>query len=271
MTLGGENSEDSRNVHSEREWSNEMREDDLDYIDNDQNENILLDELEIEKRLKKLKYDYTKETASKALFKGMHFQRFFCIRIIFKDRCWSSGIFIWKFNSACQIGRTEIVTAIINDTAADINCKDKWDSTPLYYACLCGHIEIVKILLNNGAKCAPSTFEGERCLYGALTNDIKDLLVAASQINSNLMSRDEFSEHMRRLYEGIYTDFTIKCIGGVLKCHKFVLASRINFFKSKFSTKWKDKTSIICKSKFSLILSQYQNDFQSLLIICSIC
>ena len=72
MTLGGENSEDSRNVHSEREWSNEMREDDLDYIDNDQNENILLDELEIEKRLKKLKYDYTKETASKALFKGMH-------------------------------------------------------------------------------------------------------------------------------------------------------------------------------------------------------
>ena len=71
MALGGENSEDSRNVHSEREWSNEMREDDLDYIDNDQNENILLDELEIEKRLKKLKYDYTKETASKALFKGI--------------------------------------------------------------------------------------------------------------------------------------------------------------------------------------------------------
>jgi len=217
MALGGENSEDSRNVHSEREWSNEMREDDLDYIDNDQNENILLDELEIEKRLKKLKYDYTKETASKALFK------------------------------ACQIGRTEIVTAIINDTAADINCKDKWDSTPLYYACLCGHIEIVKILLNNGAKCAPSTFEGERCLYGALTNDIKDLLVAASQINSNLMSRDEFSEHMRRLYEGIYTDFTIKCIGGALKCHKFVLASRIRFFKAKFAAKWKDKNSIICK------------------------
>ena len=30
------------------------------------------DELEIEKRLKNLKYDYTKETASKALFKGMH-------------------------------------------------------------------------------------------------------------------------------------------------------------------------------------------------------
>ena len=101
----------------------------------------------------------------------------------------------------------------------------------------------------NLSKCAPSTFEGERCLYGALTNDIKDLLVAASQINSNLMSRDEFSEHMRRLYEGIYTDFTIKCIGGALKCHKFVLASRIRFFKAKFAAKWKHKHSVICKSE----------------------
>ena len=25
--------------------------------------------------------------------------------------------------------------AIINDTAADLNSKDQWDSTPLYYAC----------------------------------------------------------------------------------------------------------------------------------------
>ena len=108
-------------------------------------------------------------------------------------------------------------------------------------------------VLENLSKCAPSTFEGERCLYGALTNDIKDLLVAASQINSNLMSRDEFSEHMRRLYEGIYTDFTIKCIGGALKCHKFVLASRIRFFKAKFAAKWKDKNSIICKSEFKKI------------------
>ena len=166
MALGGENSEDSRNdLHSEREWSNEMREDDLDYIDNDQNENILLDELEIEKRLKKLKYDYTKETASKALFKGifMVFLSSQCQSGIHAPeptgpgtkRCAGSlvrGFLVSALNSACQIGRTEIVTAIINDTAADINCKDKWDSTPLYYACLCGHIEIVKILLNNGAK-----------------------------------------------------------------------------------------------------------------------
>ena len=25
----------------------------------------------------------------------------------------------------------------------DLNTRDRWDSTPLYYACLCGHLELV--------------------------------------------------------------------------------------------------------------------------------
>ena len=45
----------------------------------------------------------------------------------------------------------------------NLNIRDKWDSTPLYYSCLCGHIEIVKYLLVNGAKCEANTFDGERC------------------------------------------------------------------------------------------------------------
>lgn len=32
----------------------------------------------------------------------------------------------------------------------ELNVRDKWDSTPLYYACLCGHIDLVKYLLENG-------------------------------------------------------------------------------------------------------------------------
>ncbi len=31
-----------------------------------------------------------------------------------------------------------------------LNIRDKWDSTPLYYACLCGHLELVEFLLANG-------------------------------------------------------------------------------------------------------------------------
>lgn len=105
---------------SERVYYNEMREDDLDYID--PNENILWDELECEKQLKSLKYDWHQDSASAALFK------------------------------ACRIGRFETVEQIINDTAADLNSKDQWDSTPLYYACLCGHADIVTLLMQNGAK-----------------------------------------------------------------------------------------------------------------------
>jgi ankyrin repeat/BTB/POZ domain-containing protein 1 len=116
--------------------------------------------------------------------------------------------------------------------------------------------------MSHGAKCSPATFEGERCLYGALTNEIKDLLVDASQISAHLMLRlllmellplsnmsfrDEFSEHMRRLFEGSYGDFTIKCLGGSILCHKFILASRSQFFGSKFKSRWENKSSILCK------------------------
>ena len=55
----------------------------------------------------------------------------------------------------------------------DLNIRDRWDSTPLYYACLCGHLDLVKYLLSRGAVCDASTFDGERCVYGALTNEIR--------------------------------------------------------------------------------------------------
>lgn len=32
----------------------------------------------------------------------------------------------------------------------NVNIRDRWDSTPLYYACLCGHVNIVQFLLENG-------------------------------------------------------------------------------------------------------------------------
>ena len=52
---------------------------------------------------------------------------------------------------------------------------------------------------------------------------------------------------MRRLQEGYGTDFSIKCIGGIVNCHKFILASRVPYFKRRFHDNWSNKTSIICK------------------------
>ena len=42
---------------------------------------------------------------------------------------------------------------------------------------------VVKLLLSHGAKCSKATFEGERCLYGALTDEIREMLIEAGQIN----------------------------------------------------------------------------------------
>ena len=68
----------------------------------------------------------------------------------------------------------------------NLNVRDKWDSTPLYYACLCGHPEVVSYLLENGARCDANTFDGERCVYGSLTDQIRKMLINFSVISSRV-------------------------------------------------------------------------------------
>ncbi|GLD70009.1 ankyrin repeat and BTB/POZ domain-containing protein 1 [Lates japonicus] len=50
------------------------------------------------------------------------------------------------------------VRYLVEQRDVDLNVRDKWDSTPLYYACLCGHEELVQYLLASGAKCEANTF-----------------------------------------------------------------------------------------------------------------
>lgn len=76
-----------------------------------------------------------------------------------------------------------------------LNIRDKWDSTPLYYACLCGHLETVEYLLENGARCEANTFDGERCLYGALTDQIRTLL---KNFKINTTKLDQYDLHLER-------------------------------------------------------------------------
>ena len=78
----------------------------------------------------------------------------------------------------------------------NLNVRDKWDSTPLYYACLCGHPEVVSYLLENGARCDASTFDGERCVYGALTDQIRKMLINFSVISSRV-KRCHYKSYIR--------------------------------------------------------------------------
>ena len=58
----------------------------------------------------------------------------------------------------------------------NVNRYDKWDSTPLYYASYCGHLHVVKYLLDNGAYLERDSIDGARCLYSALTQAIRQEL-----------------------------------------------------------------------------------------------
>jgi ankyrin repeat/BTB/POZ domain-containing protein 1 len=67
-----------------------------------------------------------------------------------------------------------------------------------YYACLCGYTDIVQYLLANGARCEANTFDGERCLYGALTDQIRKVLLSYKIVTSQTMRRDLYDEFLRR-------------------------------------------------------------------------
>ena len=60
-------------------------------------------------------------------------------------------------------------------------------------------VEELKIDSLLGARCEPNTFDGERCLYAALTQKIKKMLKEYKAITSECMRRDQYQEFLRRL------------------------------------------------------------------------
>ena len=62
---------------------------------------------------------------------------------------------------ACRKGDARGVMVEIG-RGVNVNGRDNFDSSPLQLASLCGHYEIVRLLLENGAKCDRETFQGER-------------------------------------------------------------------------------------------------------------
>lgn len=67
---------------------------------------------------------------------------------------------------------------LLLDAGANVNARDRWDSSALYYACLAGHVEAARMLLEAGAICAERTFDGDRCHYAALNLRVRRLLKA---------------------------------------------------------------------------------------------
>ncbi|XP_059091726.1 ankyrin repeat and BTB/POZ domain-containing protein 1-like isoform X2 [Tigriopus californicus] len=146
----------------------------------------------------------------------------------------------------CRKGDLERAKYLMEEKEVNPNVRDRWDSTPLYYACLCGHFDLVLYLLESGARCDASTFDGERCIYGALTDEIRKTLRKYSVITSRVKRREEYQEFLRRLLDdGTESDVTFHVHNATtIRAHKGILGARSPYFGQQFLGRWRHRGTI---------------------------
>ncbi|CAA9960162.1 Ankyrin repeat and BTB/POZ domain-containing protein [Pyrenophora teres f. maculata] len=158
------------------------------------------------------------------------------------------------FCEACRRGDLKVCQEMIS-TGVNINARDKFDYTPLILASLCGHYEVIRLLLENGALCERDTFQGERCLYNALNDRIRNLLLSYDYAKSS-NPLQPLAAHITSLLtrtEPKTADITIEAYGQEFHLHKFLLAARSPYFAKKLdaapnTTVWKLPDTIPAES-----------------------
>ncbi|OAP61141.1 hypothetical protein AYL99_03342 [Fonsecaea erecta] len=156
--------------------------------------------------------------------------------ILKEDNPLDFSINFQRLCDACRRGDLKLCQEMIQE-GANINAKDQYDYTPLILASLCGHYEVVQLLLESGALCERDTFQGERCLYNALNDRIRNLLLQYDYSKStdplqplashlvSLLSRDHPRTH----------DITVVTPSESFRLHKFILSARSPYFQSKLT------------------------------------
>jgi hypothetical protein len=138
---------------------------------------------------------------------------------------------------ACRRGDLRVCQEKITQ-GVNINARDQYDYTPLILASLCGHYEVVELLLDSGALCERDTFQGERCLYNALNDRIRNLLLSHDYSKST-DPLQPFAAHITSLLTREYpktSDLTLVSSNESFPLHKFILAARSPYFRRKLST-----------------------------------
>ncbi|KAI0021343.1 BTB/POZ domain-containing protein [Xylariomycetidae sp. FL0641] len=164
-----------------------------------------------------------------------------------------------ELQQACRRGDLKRVQQLIS-AGVNVNGKDRFDYTPLIIASLCGHYELVELLLECGASAERDTFQGERCIYNALNNKIRKLLLQYDYSKST-DPLQPWAAHISSLLTRSLpktSDLTIEESSDAFKLHKFILAARSPYFQKKLSEapetpSWKLPQSIPFES-FSVVL-----------------
>lgn len=180
------------------------------------------------------------------------------------------------------------------EAGVNVNARDQWDSVALYYACLVGHLDAARMLLENGAICSEHTFDGDRCHYAALNLKVRKLLKAfearpppLDPLQSSL--RDTFLAGISSTQGSICSHFPPDVVfivqGRPIQAHRVILSARSPFFKKKFATDWKERSEVKFSRErlsypalYSLIHFFYSDrleiavdDMEDLVRICKVC
>ncbi|KAI9367481.1 hypothetical protein BJX61DRAFT_547448 [Aspergillus egyptiacus] len=151
---------------------------------------------------------------------------------------------------ACRKGDLKVCQEKITE-GVNINARDQYDYTPLILASLCGHYEVAQLLLESGALCERDTFQGERCLYNALNDRIRNLLLEYDYSKSTdpLQPLAAHTTSLLVREQPKTSDIEVAAGDETLYLHKFILAARSPYFRQKLkaapgTTTWKLPTTI---------------------------
>lgn len=134
-------------------------------------------------------------------------------------------------------------------------------------ASLCGHYEVAQMLLEQGALCERDTFQGERCLYNALNDRIRNLLLQYDYSKST-DPLQPLAAHITSLLSREIpktNDIVVQTGETTLDLHKFVLAARSPYFAQKLSaapetTLWKLSHNVPSQSFETCIRYLYMSE-----------
>lgn len=196
------------------------------------------------------------------------------------------------------------------ESGVNVNARDQWDSVALYYACLAGHLDAARMLLESGAICSEHTFDGDRCHYAALNLKVRKLLkafearppplgplqgalretfigcLANRGYLEQLDGQSQFTVSNGGTSPSYFPpDVVFYLHGRPIEAHRVILSARSPYLKKKFENDWRNRKEIrFSREKlsypafYSLIHFFYSDrleiavdDMEDLVRICKVC
>ena len=152
-------------------------------------------------------------------------------------------------HAASRAGWIERVRYLIEVAKVDVIAIDAFDSSALYYAVYGGHGALVRLLLANGARADPGTFVGERCVYGALNDEIRGLLKEHNATDFSTKAKHPFARFLMDLARKVGDVRFLLGDGDYFSASKAVLGARSRTLRRRFSRQWRGKETIKIASK----------------------